>query len=74
MRRMFGALLIAAFGACLAAAAVAQTAPAGEWGVDELMQSLARVKIAKAKFIERKYLSMLNAPLEINVVAIAAAI
>ena len=66
MRRMFGALLIAAFGACLAAAAVAQTAPAGEWGVDELMQSLARVKIAKAKFIERKYLSMLNAPLEFS--------
>jgi outer membrane lipoprotein-sorting protein len=66
MRRMFCALLIAACGACLAPAVVAQTAPAGQWGLDELMQSLARVKIAKGKFVERKYLSMLNAPLEFS--------
>ena len=66
MRRTFGALLIAAFGACFAPAAVAQTAAAGEWGIDELMQNLARVKVAKGKFVERKYLSMLNAPLEFS--------
>jgi len=66
MRRIFGALLIAAIGACLAPAAVAQTAAAAQWGVEELMQNLARVKIAKAKFVERKYLSMLNAPLEFS--------
>ena len=66
MHRLSGALIIAAFGACLAAAAAAQMAPAPQWGIDELMQNLARVKIAKARFVERKYLSMLNAPLEFS--------
>jgi len=66
MHRVAGALIIAAFGAALAAAAAAQAAPAATWGIDELMQNLARVKTAKAKFVERKYLSMLNAPLEFS--------
>ena len=66
MRRVCVALLIAAYGACVAPPSVAQTASIAQWGVDELMQNLARVKIAKAKFVERKYLSMLTAPLEFS--------
>ena len=34
------------------------------WGVTQLMQDLAQVKIAKATFTERKFLSVLNRPLE----------
>lgn len=34
------------------------------WGIDQLMQALAQVKTAKARFVERKYLAMLNAPLD----------
>lgn len=41
-------------------------APAANWGLEELMQSLAQVKSAKGKFVERKYLSILNAPLELS--------
>jgi hypothetical protein len=52
MHRMSGMLIIAAFGGLLAGAAAAQTAPAAQWGIDELMQNLARVKIAKAKFVD----------------------
>src|SRR5450759_5396544 len=37
------------------------------------MQNLSRVKIAKAKFVERKYLSMLNAPLEFSGILIYTA-
>ena len=34
------------------------------WGVEQLMQRLAQVKTAKATFVERKHLRILNAPLE----------
>lgn len=34
------------------------------WDVRQLMQGLAQVKEAKGKFIERKFLSVLNRPLE----------
>lgn len=34
------------------------------WGPTQLMQDLAQVKIAKATFTERKFLSVLNRPLE----------
>lgn len=34
------------------------------WDVRKLMQGLAQVKEAKAKFVERKFLSVLNRPLE----------
>ncbi len=44
------------------AAGVATSAPA-EWGLPQLMQSLAQVKSAKNKFTERKYLGMLDQPL-----------
>ena len=34
------------------------------WGLPELMIDLGRVKQAKGTFVEKKYLKMLNAPLE----------
>lgn len=34
------------------------------WDVRQLMQGLAQVKEAKGKFVERKFLSVLNRPLE----------
>jgi hypothetical protein len=40
------------------------TLNAANWGVEELMRSLAQVKSAKAKFVERKDLAILTAPLE----------
>lgn len=46
----------------------AQTVPAApsEWGVEQLMQSLGQVKSARGSFVERKYLAILNAPLEFS--------
>lgn len=44
----------------------AGAAPASNWGIGELMQSLAQVKSANGTFVERKYLSILNAPLELS--------
>ncbi|MEO8440878.1 MAG: outer membrane lipoprotein carrier protein LolA [Betaproteobacteria bacterium] len=43
-------------------AATAAETPA--WGIEQLMQDLAQVKTARAKFTERKYMAMLNAPLD----------
>ena len=57
-RRLLLALLLVAF-SCAAAAA---EAPA--WGIERLMQDLAQVKTARAKFTERKSMAMLNAPLD----------
>ena len=48
------------------ALAESATATAPEWGVKELMQSLAQVKSANGKFVERKYLSILSQPLEFS--------
>jgi outer membrane lipoprotein-sorting protein len=60
MRHTLVALLLAATAICSAAAA--ETAAA--WGVEQLMQNLGQVKSARGKFVERKYLAMLNAPLD----------
>jgi outer membrane lipoprotein-sorting protein len=53
---------------CLAAAAVhaqeVQTPQPTEWGLPQLMQSLAQVQSAQARFTERKYLAILIAPLD----------
>lgn len=38
----------------------------GGWNLERLMQDLARVKSAKERFVERKYLSILAAPLELS--------
>ena len=57
-RRTLLALVLVAF----SCAATAAETPA--WGIDQLMQDLAQVKTARAKFTERKYMAMLNAPLD----------
>lgn len=53
---------------CLASALVrAEAEPSTssvEWGLPQLMQSLAQVQASQGKFVERKFLSVLNKPLE----------
>ena len=44
--------------------AMAGPAAAADWGVEQLMQELAQVKSARAKFVERRHMTILNAPLE----------
>lgn len=39
---------------------------AAKWDLGQLMQSLAQVKNIQGQFVERKYLSILNAPLEFS--------
>lgn len=51
----------------LGAWAAAGTAPAaGAWDLERLMHDLAQVRSAKAKFVERKELAVLNSPLELS--------
>jgi outer membrane lipoprotein-sorting protein len=57
-RRTLLALVLVAF------SCAATTAETPAWGIDQLMQDLAQVKTARAKFSERKYMAMLNAPLD----------
>ena len=53
---------------CLASAiARAEADPSAssvEWGLPQLMQGLAQVRASHGKFVERKFLSVLNKPLE----------
>jgi len=39
-------------------------AAATDWGVEQLMQALGEVKSSKARFVERKHMAILSAPLE----------
>ena len=43
---------------------MAADTPAAGWNVEQLMQSMAAVKSAKGKFVERKQMAILNVPLE----------
>ena len=61
MRAWF--LLLCLFPAVAQAEGEAPAAAAG-WGLPQLMQSLAQVQSSRAKFTERKYLSVLIAPLD----------
>jgi outer membrane lipoprotein-sorting protein len=54
-------LLSVALAAC---APPVLAAAAADWGVEQLMQALAAVKSSKARFVERKHMAILNAPLE----------
>jgi outer membrane lipoprotein-sorting protein len=45
-------------------AVAAETHDAAAWDVNRLMQELGQVKTAKGRFVERKHLSILKAPLE----------
>ncbi|MCB6182909.1 outer membrane lipoprotein carrier protein LolA [Leeia sp. TBRC 13508] len=42
----------------------AATSMAAEWGVNDLMQSLSQKKAGTATFVEKKFISTLNQPLE----------
>jgi outer membrane lipoprotein-sorting protein len=60
--RPAAAALVAAF---LAAGLPFVPAPAAtDWGVEQLMRSLGEVKSSNARFVERKHMAILNAPLE----------
>jgi outer membrane lipoprotein-sorting protein len=61
----FGPRLLALW-FCVAAAACPAAEVAGDWGLEQLMQSLRQVKSSKGKFVERKHLAILNAPLEFS--------
>lgn len=52
------------FIAAISCHANATDSAAPPFDVKQLMQSLAQVKVAKGTFVERKYLSILNTPLE----------
>lgn len=74
VRRAERALLILALLLCAgilpAQPALAQAPSAPEdvpaWDLRQLMQDLAAVKRSQARFVERKYLKALNAPLELS--------
>jgi outer membrane lipoprotein-sorting protein len=64
-RTMLIAALLSLGGALAVAAASAQPAAiAPQWGVPALMQAMAEVRAQTAKFVERKYMSVLTQPLE----------
>ena len=62
---MLRAAWLCAILACGSAAAQ-QPADAQAWGLDSLMRELASVQHSKARFVERKYLKMLDRPLELS--------
>ena len=67
----FASLAVKGFGGCawlcaLLFCAFQQPTGAQEWGLDSLMQELASVQHSKAHFVERKYLKMLDRPLELS--------
>ena len=52
--------------AALLVAAIAHAGAAPEWRIEQLMHSLGQVKSARASFVERKYLAVLDQPLELR--------
>ena len=58
-RCMLGSMLLSF---CLMAPALATAA--ADWNVDQLMQSLAHAKPGRASFVEKKYIAMLDRPIE----------
>ena len=52
--------------ALLACGSAAAQQPADAWGLDQLMRELAGVQHSKARFVERKYLKILDRPLELS--------
>lgn len=50
--------------ACVALSLAAAPSIAAEWGIDALMASLARAKPGRATFVEKKYMSILDRPVE----------
>ena len=68
--RFVSALIVntcaAALLACALQAQGAEPTAAPPWGLAELMQRLGQVKSVNARFVERKHLRILNAPLEFS--------
>jgi len=50
--------------ACASAAVAAESSDPAAWDVQRLMRELAQVKTANARFLERRHLAILTAPLE----------
>lgn len=50
--------------AAAAPAGAAASAPAGAYSVQQLMQAMSQVKTSRARFVEKKFLSIVNTPLE----------
>jgi len=50
--------------ACASAAVAAESSDPAAWDVQRLMRDLAQVKTANARFLERRHLAILTAPLE----------
>jgi outer membrane lipoprotein-sorting protein len=63
-RALAVALTVLSLVLTVGALAAAETAPEASWGVEQLMQRLAQAKSARATFVERKHLRILNTPLE----------
>lgn len=63
---MRAVLLLCAAGVCSSAASAAESGDAAGWDIKRLMQELGQVKTANARFVERKHLAILNAPLEFS--------
>lgn len=47
-----------------ALASASERKPDSRWGIEQLMEALRQVKSAHAKFVERKHLALLKAPLD----------
>jgi hypothetical protein len=60
--------LLMSFAAAVHPAGAAETGvePPAKWGVDALMRQLSEVEHSQARFVERKYLKVLKAPLELS--------
>jgi hypothetical protein len=65
-RRVRMALLLFAAGVCSSAAVAAEARDAAGWDIKRLMRELGQVKTAQGRFVERKHLAILSAPLEFS--------
>jgi len=65
-RRVRTLLLLFAAGVCSSAAVAAEAGDSADWDIKRLMQDFGQVKTAKGRFVERKHLAILNAPLELS--------
>jgi len=61
---MRAVLLLFAAGLCSPGVIAAEANEPDAWDVTRLMRELGEVKSAKARFVERKHLAILSAPLE----------
>ena len=64
--RVWTVLLLFAAGVCSSAVLAAGPGDAAGWDIQRLMQELAQVKTAQGRFVERKHLAILSAPLEFS--------